>query len=60
MTLFENKPSVPEGILIEGSFTCMTCDEVVEEANYLPVDKMLGWKCSNGHKSAIENFSLGV
>lgn len=61
MTLFDKKPEKKvESIIIDGSFTCMTCDEVAEEANYLPVEQMLGWTCSNGHKSVIEKFSLGV
>lgn len=62
MSLFdkkENEPSTP-GMLIDGSFTCMTCGEVVDEGHYLPVEQILGWTCSEGHKSVIENFSLGA
>ena len=51
---------VPMGVLIDGSFACMTCDELVNEAEYFPVDKILIWVCLTGHRSAIENFNLGV
>ncbi|QDF17257.1 hypothetical protein SEA_MINDFLAYER_83 [Streptomyces phage MindFlayer] len=61
---FEENPAqerpIQPGILIDGSFSCMTCGEVVDEAEYLPVDKILGWLCSEGHKSLIENFNLGA
>ncbi|AXH67271.1 hypothetical protein SEA_WOFFORD_85 [Streptomyces phage Wofford] len=52
--------AVSPGIIIEGDFRCMTCGESVEIAEFLPVDKMLGWLCSEGHKSMIENFTLGI
>lgn len=51
---------VPQGILIAVSANCMTCYEVVDEAEYFPVDKLLIWICIKGHKSVIENFNLGV
>lgn len=51
---------VPRGVLIDGAFTCMTCEDIVDEAEFFPVDKMLVWVCITGHKSAIENFNLGV
>lgn len=51
---------VPPGILIAVSANCMTCDDVVDEAEYFPVEKLLVWICIAGHKSAIENFNLGV
>jgi hypothetical protein len=61
MSLFEKKeePTTP-GMTIDGSFTCMTCGEVVDEGMYFPVDSILIWKCSQEHKSATENFSLGI
>jgi hypothetical protein len=61
MSLFEKKePEENSGILIDGSFTCMMCEEVVDEGHYLPVKQILGWICSQGHRSVIENFNLGV
>lgn len=51
---------VPQGILIDVTANCMTCDDVVDEAEYFPVEKLLIWICIAGHKSAIENFNLGV
>lgn len=65
MNIYEKKEDntvdeVPAGILIDGSFTCMTCGEVVDEALYLPVKNALGWQCSKNHESAIENFNLGA
>jgi hypothetical protein len=51
---------VPQGILIDVTANCMTCDDVVDEAEYFPVEKLLVWICTEGHKSAIENFNLGV
>ena len=57
-----NKPvdEAPRGVLIDGTFACMTCDEMCDEAEYFPVDKILVWVCTQEHRSAIENFSLGV
>lgn len=55
--LFGEKPvekPITPSILIDGSFSCITCEEMVDEAEYLPVEKMLGWLCSQGHKSLIE------
>jgi len=49
-----------QGVLIDGSFVCMTCDETCDEAEYFPIKKILVWTCSDGHDSAIENFNLGV
>ncbi|QAX95820.1 hypothetical protein SEA_TEUTSCH_84 [Streptomyces phage Teutsch] len=51
---------LPMGIVIDGSFVCMTCGHVCDEAEYFPVDKILVWICAEEHKSAIENFNLGV
>lgn len=50
----------PVGVLVDGTFACMTCDELCEEAQYFPVEKVLIWFCTEEHKSAIENFNLGV
>ncbi|QNN98331.1 hypothetical protein SEA_LILMARTIN_81 [Streptomyces phage LilMartin] len=50
----------PSGVLIDGSFACMTCDEACDEAEYFPVEKALVWFCTTGHRSAIENFNLGA
>jgi hypothetical protein len=50
----------PIGVLIDGTFACMTCNETCDEAEYFPVEKVLVWLCNAQHKSVIENFSLGV
>ena len=62
MSIFEEKKKEepPQGMPIDGSFSCMTCGFVVDEGIYFPLDKALVWKCPEGHKSAIENFSIGV
>ncbi len=51
---------IPQGIVIDGTFVCMTCGECCDEAEYFPVEKILVWLCSNEHRSAIEGFNLGV
>lgn len=49
----------PTGVLIAVSAICMTCDEQCDEANWYPNEKMLVWVCTDGHRSVIENFTLG-
>jgi len=45
---------------VGGSFECQYggCGEVVHDAKYFHVAKLLAWVCSNGHKSFIEDFRL--
>lgn len=47
-----------KGMEIDGSFGCQTCDLEVEEAEYFNIEKVLKWKCANGHISYIEDFKL--
>jgi hypothetical protein len=47
-------------VIIDGSFVCMTCEEICDEALLFPVEKVLVWYCTDEHKSEIENFNLGV
>jgi hypothetical protein len=51
---------LPVGMVIDGTFVCMTCGETCDEAEYFPVEKILIWFCSAEHRSAIEGFNLGV
>lgn len=37
---------------------CQICGEYVDGANYHPVEKLLTWRCSQGHTSFIEEFRL--
>jgi hypothetical protein len=64
MNIYEKKEETvdepPKGLVIDGSFACMTCEEIVDEAVLLPVERIVAWECSLGHKSAIENFNLGA
>jgi hypothetical protein len=45
------------GELIEGSFGCHYCWEIVDEATYFPKEKRLVYKHEN-HESTIEGFEL--
>ncbi|XAO35260.1 hypothetical protein SEA_FRANCOB_64 [Streptomyces phage Francob] len=48
----------PQGTPVDGGFSCMTCYEQVDEAEYFRVEKILKWKCSEGHVSYVEEFIL--
>lgn len=52
------KDEAPKGMEIDGSFGCQVCYEQVEEAEYFQVERILKWKCSQGHVSFIEDFVL--
>jgi len=61
LTDFLSKSSpgeAPKGIVIDGAFGCQTCYEQCDEAEYFPIEKILRWKCSEGHMSYIEEFTL--
>lgn len=45
-------------VKISGSFQCQTCGECVNNALYNPEKSELGWKCENGHISAIGGFDI--
>jgi hypothetical protein len=53
------EPERPDQVDFEGVYQCHFCDEKVYRAVYLPEEKILTWKCSNGHKSFLEKFSIG-
>jgi hypothetical protein len=48
----------PEGMPVEGGFSCQTCYEQVDVAEYFRIEKILKWKCSEGHISYVEEFVL--
>lgn len=48
----------PKGMPIDGGFSCQTCYEQVDEAEYFRMEKILRWKCSEGHVSYVEEFIL--
>lgn len=43
---------------VEGEFQCQVCGVYVPAAVYLPQEKLLTYKCLEGHKSFIEKFSV--
>lgn len=47
-----------EHFAIGGSFSCQSCIDDADEAEYYPVEHLLIWKCQDGHTSYLENFSL--
>ena len=52
-------PKAPEPTLvIDGTFGCQTCDLTCDEAEYFQPEKILRWKCAEGHVSFIEEFRL--
>jgi hypothetical protein len=48
----------PKGMEISGAFGCQTCREQCDDAEYFRIEKILKWKCSEGHISYIEDFEL--
>jgi len=48
----------PKGFEIDGAFGCQTCFEQCDIAEYFSVEKILKWKCSEGHISFVEDFIL--
>ena len=40
--------------IVDGSFQCHVCDEVVDEAERIVAQKIIQWTCSGGHISSIE------
>lgn len=49
---------VPDGIEWSASVTCSVCGEGVDDQMYYPNDSVLVWKCSAGHRTIMENFSV--
>ena len=45
--------------LYTGSFACQQqdCWKVASEAKFFPKEKLLTWKCSDGHISRIEDYN---
>jgi len=54
----KTEPERPEGVAISGTFGCQSCFDMVPEAEYFQMEKILRWKCQNGHISYIENWVL--
>jgi formylmethanofuran dehydrogenase subunit E len=57
----ERAPEAPKptGVEVYATVQCQTCGEEVDEQLYFASEKVLVWRCSQRHKSAIEGFSLG-
>jgi hypothetical protein len=54
-----NQPTVkPMGIPVDGTFRCQLCPLTVDEAEYFQIQRVLRWKCEEGHVSLIEKFDL--
>jgi hypothetical protein len=50
--MFKKNPSGPSyNTGIDGTFSCMECDEVVKKASWAERTGELTWKCSQGHVS---------
>lgn len=43
---------------VGGSFDCQECSATVHEAFYFDEERLLVWRCPEGHKSAIEGFHI--
>ena len=58
----DNEPKIDfdkaNQVAFEGTYQCHTCGETVYDAVYLTDLSILTWKCSQGHKSFIENFKV--
>jgi hypothetical protein len=46
------------GMEVDIDVSCQTCFEYVDTAEYFNIEKLLRWKCSQGHISFIEDFRL--
>jgi len=53
-----SNPPVNPPVELGGSFTCQACDAEVDEAEWFRQERILRWKCPEGHISFIEDFSL--
>jgi len=51
-------PSRPKGQEIGGSFQCQVCFDEAEIAEYHNRERLLIWRCAEGHESFIEEFRL--
>lgn len=51
--LGKRREPVATGELVEGAFSCQECDYVVTEARYLTANKLVTWKCPDGHLSKV-------
>ena len=48
----------PEPLIIDGMFSCQTCNTYVYEAKLYQTEKLLVWKDEAGHVSFVEDFGL--
>jgi len=46
------------GMQIDGSFQCQVCREETDIAEYFHRERLLRWKCPEGHLSYIEEMTL--
>lgn len=47
-----------KGMEVDCDVQCQICHEYVDGAEYFVVERLLKWKCSQGHTSFIEDFRL--
>lgn len=56
---FKKKPEQkPESREIGGMYQCQFCPKYVFGATYFPLDKVLKYKCEDGHLSFLEDFRV--
>lgn len=51
-------PEKPIGVEWFAAVRCQVCNEEVEEQTLYPAECLLVWKCSHGHRSHLENYSV--
>lgn len=47
-----------KGMEVEADVSCQVCHAYVDTAEYFHVEKLLRWRCPDGHTSFIEEFNL--
>ena len=49
----EDNKSLPDGWPIGGTYSCQTCDDIVNNAVHVKGTQEIYWQCSDGHISKI-------
>jgi hypothetical protein len=59
-SLGDKKQRFPKGEEVEGTFSCQKrgCYERATVATYFDKEKLITWKCPEGHINSIEDFRL--
>lgn len=47
-----------KGMEMQADVMCQVCHVYVDTAEYFHVEKVLRWRCPEGHTSFIEEFNL--